>query len=302
MSFLSAKKIRKKGLFWLDKLLSLILGISALGFLWLCWQVFFWASFNIPSASMEPEILPGDRIVVWKPILGARLFDIFSLLGRKEVEIYRIPGLSSVKRNDVVVFNYPYFNGWNRIEMHIKEYYVKRCIGLPGDTISIQNGWYHIAGIQEPLGNKAGQQQTADTEEELLKQEKRWTAFPNHPSIDWNIKNFGPLMIPGKDSEIVMSYKNYILYHVLIEWETKKKLTFDELTNCCNIDQQPLQKNKFKQNYLFMSGDNMTGSEDSRYWGLVPESFVVGKAGFVFKSYDPISSNFRWDRFLKRII
>ena len=52
-------------------------------------------------------------------------------------------------------------------------------------------------------------------------------------------------------------------------------------------------------NYYFMAGDCVFSSQDSRYWGLLPEDFVVGKVALVWKSEDPETGKFRWKRFWK---
>ena len=64
--------------------------------------------FRIPSDSMRPTLQPGDRILVNKSIMGARIFNIWEAAEDKEVEIHRLPGIGKVKRNDVLVFHYPY--------------------------------------------------------------------------------------------------------------------------------------------------------------------------------------------------
>ena len=76
----------------------------------LCWflQIFCFATFRIPSDSMYPTLQPGDNILVNKWVMGARIFDIWEAAEEKEVEIYRLPGLGKVKRNDVLVFHFPY--------------------------------------------------------------------------------------------------------------------------------------------------------------------------------------------------
>ena len=78
--------------------------------------------------------------------------------------------------------------------MHILKYYIKRCVGIPGDTLSIRNGFFHVEGVQTPLGNM-----------------------------------------------------------------------------------------------------------DSRYWGSLPEEYIVWKAWIIWKSIDPYTDKFRWNRFLKVI-
>jgi signal peptidase I len=64
---------------------------------------------------------------------------------------------------------------------------------------------------------------------------------------------------------------------------------------------QPLASYYFQKNYYFMSGDYTEDSQDSRYWGLTPEEYIVGKAAFIWKSVDRNTGKFRWKRFLKKI-
>lgn len=67
--------------------------------------------------------------------MGGRIFDLLDAAEGKDVEIYRLPGCGKVRRNDVLVFNFPYHHRWDSIGMDLMVYYVKRCIGLPKDTI-----------------------------------------------------------------------------------------------------------------------------------------------------------------------
>lgn len=113
---------------WIDILLDLFLAVVGLALLWVFAQIFLFTSFHIPSDSMEPELIEGDAILIWKPTLGARLFNLNATLRLEQVEIHRTPGFRKVKRNEVLVFNFPHPNNWDRIEMQILKYYVKRCI------------------------------------------------------------------------------------------------------------------------------------------------------------------------------
>lgn len=123
---------------------------------WMVLQVFCLTSFKIPSNSMEPALLSGDKILVDKWTGGARLFNIFASLRGEEVDIYRLPGFGSFQRDDVLVFNFPYQDGSDSIGFDIMKYYVKRCIALPGDTLEIRKGYYHIKGITDSVGECAG--------------------------------------------------------------------------------------------------------------------------------------------------
>ena len=136
---------------WFDVLLNLVFGGICLFLLWILAQVFVFASFRIPSDSMSPELKEGDFVLVWKPLVGARLFNLHKSLNLEQTEIYRIPGFRKIRRNDVVVFNFPHPNDWSHIEMHILKYYIKRCIGLPGDTLSIHGGFFLIARVASSL-------------------------------------------------------------------------------------------------------------------------------------------------------
>ena len=266
--------------------------------LWVFVQVFLLASFRIPSDSMEPELTEGDFVAVWKPTLGARLFDLNATLRLEQTEIHRMPGFRKAKRGDVLVFNFPHPNGWDKVEMHILKYYIKRCIGLPGDTLSIRNGKFRINGMAEPLGNTDSQERIGRTLPGEFP-DGVYKAFPFDSILNWNIRNFGPLYIPKAGDKVEMNRENYLLYRKLVAWEQKAKVEYDDST--VFLDGKPIKDYCFQKNYYFMAGDKGMNSQDSRYWGLLPEEYIVGKAAFIWKSADPYTGRFRWERFMKKI-
>ncbi len=87
---------------YLRKLLSwglnAVCGLCAILLLLLLMQLLFFTSFKIPSDSMEPALLTGDYILVDKCSGGARLFDIFAALEKKDVKIYRMPRGGGISR------------------------------------------------------------------------------------------------------------------------------------------------------------------------------------------------------------
>ena len=282
----------------IDIILNLFIFVAALAALWLFTQVFLLASFRIPSDSMEPELIEGDAVLVWKPTLGARLFNLNATMRLEQVKIHRTPGLRKVQRNDVLVFNFPHPNGWDKIEMHIMKYYIKRCIGLPGDTLSIRNGRLQVGGVDTPLGNidsqrRVGQTLSGEFPDEVYK------SFPFDSIIGWNIQNFGPLYIPKAGDDLPMDRTNYLLYRQLIEWEQQGSLEFRD--SAAFLNGESIESYRFQKNYYFIAGDKGMNSQDSRYWGLLPEEYIVGKSAFIWKSVDPYTKKFRWDRFLKKI-
>lgn len=252
-------------------------------------QIFLFSSFKIPSNSMEPGLIAGDYVLVNKLIPGARLFNVFASLRGEQVQIVRLPGLREIRRNDVVVFNYPYPNNLDRIEMHMMKYYIKCCLGLPGDSLSIVNGYYRVNGIFEPVGNIEGQELFSVQSNKMLKDAGLYWSFPKDSLISWNVKNFGPLYLPRKGDVIDMNRENISIYRKLIEWETGQKLD------------PRIVSYTFQKNYYFVAGDRIEDSQDSRYWGLLPEEFIVGKATFIWRSMNPQTRGVRWDRICSRI-
>ncbi|WP_075965830.1 signal peptidase I [Parabacteroides massiliensis] len=282
----------------IDWFLNAVLAVLIVASIWVFVQVFLLASFRISSDSMEPELTEGDFVAVWKPTLGARLFDLNATLRLEQTEIHRMPGFRKAKRGDVLVFNFPHPNGWDKVEMHILKYYIKRCIGLPGDTLSIRNGKFRINGMAEPLGNTDSQGRIGRTLPGEFP-DGVYKAFPFDSILNWNIRNFGPLYIPKAGDRIKMNRTNYALYRKLIAYEQKTVIEYRDST--VYLNGKPMQEYCFQKNYYFMAGDKGMNSQDSRYWGLLPEEYIVGKAAFIWKSADPYTGQFRWDRFMKKI-
>ena len=56
----------------------------------------------------------------------------------------------------------------------------------------------------------------------------------------------------------------------------------------------------FSHDYYFMGGDKVENSQDSRYWGLLPDDLIVGKAAYIWKSKEPYFNKIRWNRTLKK--
>ena len=84
------KKWIQKGIDWLSNLILIVAGLVAL---WLFLLVFVYASFRIPTDSMEPTLVPGDYVLVNKLLIGPRLFNLTEALEGKRVNIRRLPGL-----------------------------------------------------------------------------------------------------------------------------------------------------------------------------------------------------------------
>ena len=278
--------------------LNIILTGCTLLIVWLLLVVTTFSSFKVPTGSMESVILPGDYILVNKWLAGARIFDVWKSVEGEEVEISRLSGTRKIKRNDVLVFNDPYCRSADSISMDVMRYHVKRCVALPGDTFEIRQGINRVKGFDGVLGDVERQRLLPRTFMPI----EGWEAkgvYPQDSLFKWTLLEFGPLYLPAKGDEMELSAHHYKLYKHLIEWEQKGKLALRG--DSVFLNDSLVRNYCFRENYYFMAGDRVTSSRDSRYWGLLPESYIVGIATLIWKSEDMETGKIRWNRVLKSI-
>ena len=391
---------------------------------------YFIQPYIIPTGSLEKTLLIGDFLFVSKFHYGARspmtavafpmvhdtlpLVRSRSYLNYPQLPYFRLPGFQNIERNEIVVFSWPadtvrrFFVKEKGVRKPIdkKSNYVKRCVGLPGDTLSVVDGFVHINGQQSILPERAKIQYTFSaynakgvssrkllndgikdfdrkyrieniTQEtynailpyihgrltndldnfivqtpsmglppkligqlrlrvkEILEAKKELTLtineaktleqrglfdslirkinrsktsnttfFPNSLPYDWNEDNFGPLTIPKKGSTVALNEYNLPLYKKIIREYEGNRLEKDETT--IYINGKATKEYTFQQDYYWMMGDNRHRSEDSRFWGFVPENHVVGKPILIWFSIEGINDGLRnwkirWDRIMTTV-
>ena len=124
---------------------------------------FFIEAYQIPTPSMERSLLVGDFLFVSKANYGARVpmtpisfpfvHHTIPVINAKaysealKLPYYRLPGFQKIKRNDVVVFNYPAEDLKRPVDK--KENYIKRCLAIPGDTFKMKDGAVYVNGQLE---------------------------------------------------------------------------------------------------------------------------------------------------------
>lgn len=372
---------------WVDALVFAVVAATII-------RTFVFEAYTIPTGSMEKTLLINDFLFVNKMSYGARLpvtplsfpfvhntmplsTTTTSYLKWIQLPYKRLAGFGDVKRNDVVVFNFPAgdtiinlpgygslktyydvlryeFNGDREAlkdhypiivhPMDKTDNYIKRCVGVPGDELSIKNGilyvngkpGYHPPGLEKEYLVKTNGKTLS---EEFLKNElkidletddsgnlfdpeqnivqlnepgsyiincteagyenlKKVAGISVEPFIDsnvgplfpqdpqnfpWSVDNFGPIRVPKKGDVIQLSQKNIALYRRLIT--TYENNALEEQGGRFFINGKETTTYEIKLNYYWMMGDNRHRSQDSRYWGFVPETHIVGKATLIFFSW-----------------
>jgi len=188
-------------------------------------RTFVFQAFKIPTGSMKPNLLVGDHLLVNKFVFAP---------AASAIERALLP-MRAIERGDVVVFKFP--------EEPDRDF-IKRVVGLPGDTLELKNQTVHINGMPliepyahylfPPMGD--GQADSFDLR-----------------------RQYGPVTVPD--------------------------------------------------GHYFMMGDNRDDSQDSRFWGFLPASYVKGRALFIYWSFDTPDDGsapesflgVRWDRLLHQI-
>jgi signal peptidase I len=262
--------------------LNIFIGIFWFLVFFIIIRIFIYDIYSVNTSSMYPAIIPGDKIIINKISFGIRILN--------PLKIIRLKGLREITYNDIVVFN----NGY-RTTFNINKVLVKRCIALPGDTISISNGIYHNSSIEDSIIKYSSAYHISkfDIVPKLL------DSYPFGTNIHWTILDFGPLYVPRKGDLLSLSINNIVIYARYIKYETGKEIVIKN--DSLFLNNKSICSYRFKENYYFIAGDNFKNSQDSRYFGLVPESFIIGIATKVLYSIDPYTKKLNLNRIFKDI-
>jgi signal peptidase I len=120
--------------------------------------------------------------------------------------------------------------------------------------------------------------------------------FPNDTIHKWTVDNYGTIYIPQRGTTTTLTADNIALYRRLIT--VYEGHTLQENNGQFIIDGKPASSYTFKYNYYWMMGDNRHNSQDSRFWGFVPETHIVGKASLIWFSWE---HGPRWNRLFTTI-
>jgi signal peptidase I len=257
-------------------------------------KIFVVEAFRIPSGSMENTLLVGDFLIVNKLAYGLKT-PRFVPLTNLPIPSVTVPLFTSVGRGDVVVFEFPGKHSGE--DSAGPEYYIKRCMGIPGDTIMMRQGLVTINGREVLLPSHA--KSSVFSGRVVVDNFDRGT--PAGLTNDGN--NFGPTIVPKKGDVVPLTPLSIPSWKKLIERE-QHNLQISS-SGAILIDGVATTQYVVEHNYYFMLGDNRGNSLDSRFWGFVPDDHVIGEALLLYWSQDPDrsdegvqarSATVRWNR------
>jgi len=124
---------------------------------------------------------------------------------------------------------------------------------------------------------------------------------PKLPDYNWNVDNYGPIVIPKKGWTVKLDSLTFPLYERAIEVYENNGVKVEG--NDILINGKKTDSYTFKMNYYWMMGDNRHDTLDSRFLGFVPEDHIIGKAPVIWMSEDAglFLGKIRWDRLFKAI-
>jgi signal peptidase I len=237
-------------------------------------------AFKIPTGSMKNTLLEGDFLLVNKVAYSISTPHQVPFFGKR---LSRTELISTGKPdfNDVIAFEIPA----NYYDPAANDYsvLVKRIIGLPGDTIELKD---QILYINHKIYRNPSYIKLNLSETPIEKVNKNLFPYNNK----WSLENYGPIVIPKKGMEVELDPKNILCWQNAINTDYGKKVVSVEGT-VININNQPIRKYVFSKDYYFVLGDNRKNSIDSRYFGFIPEEWIIGKAFLIYWSQLPVQSS-----------
>lgn len=230
----------------------------------------------VPTPSMENTILTGDRLLINKFVFGGSTPSYIPFTNI-ELPHLKFPTMREPERGEIIVFKFPGYE--DQLKYEKIEFWVKRCVALPGDTIEIRNKVVYVNSEKSEIPSEVNY--LYQPVKKVGISSKR--IFPSNSN--WNEDNYGPLIIPKKGDVIKLNLENITRWKTLINREYDENAVSIEGT-IIKIKDKIVTQYTIKQDYYFMVGDNRDNSLDSRFWGFVPRKNIVGTPIIIFWSWD----------------
>jgi signal peptidase I len=240
-------------------------------------RIFIFEPYSIPSGSMTPTIIEGDVLLVNK--LPYRIRSLRYLpFTNIPIPSLEFEGLGELERGDIVVFKLPEYI---RPEASQQGEYVKRCVALAGDTISLVEGRIRVNGIEVP---------PATIEPDSADYHRR-SPINRNRAFEL-LRPGGRVMVPYRGYTIPMDSISAHRWRSLVESEG---VSVEYRNRIVFLGGLPATQYTFQRDYFFAMGDNSSNSFDSRIFGFVPYANLIGQPLLIYWSRDP-DTGVRWER------
>lgn len=219
-------------------------------------RTFLFEPFIIPSSSMRPGLVKGDFILVNKFAYGIRV----PVANHVAIETNR------VERGDVAVFNYPLDVGTN---------YIKRIVGIPGDVVEYSNKVLQVNGVPQQ-DVEVGTYTYPDDYKNVPVETTQFRSGLGE-------KKFDVLKVAGEPAV------NAGTWHYFQQLIAEQSMEPAWLEHCEYAEDGSAFRCVVPEGKYFAMGDNRDHSADSRYWGWVDDTQLVGKAEIIWLNVGQMS-------------
>lgn len=289
-------------------------------------KAFVLTSCTIPSAGMENTLYQGDRVIISKWSYGLRL-PLLSWIGCHRW------GERPVRRGDILLFNNPSPDD-DRLPIDRRELFINRCIGLPGDTLMLNNRLiqtedrvlspdskllYAYPGESDSLvvqamrragirqGELMGMEGTdflrSFSHYEMYKLTQELGDSLRFRSLQTDTSDgVHPYVIPARGLSVkVYPWNVRLLCNTIARHEGR---TAEVRGDTLLVDGRPVSAYTFRKDYHWVASNNSVSLCDSRLFGFVPHDHLIGRAVAVWFSKNPdapLWKGYRWRRFFKPV-
>jgi signal peptidase I len=243
-------------------------------------------AFRVETGSMEKTLLVGDFVLVNKLAYGVHPRAELPFVGGGLPRI-PLPWFMRPRTGDVIAFRFP--GDRDDPVPRRQTRYVKRCIACPHDTVQVIDRRVFVNGRELPLPP------SARSGDDAIVPPGQYQPRIYPAGSPFNEDNYGPLVVPGEGDTVRLTDANLPEWGIIAEREghgVQRRRDGGVI-----VDGDSSGSFRVARNYYFVMGDNREDSYDSRFWGFLPEDFIIGKPFVIYWSWGEALPTF-WRRWL----